>query len=124
VDFSYANTNNTKKENNGTRFDTPSFGVDGKPDSKPDSARRYRSLDRANSAADLETKNNKVKNNKYFQTVKEEDEDFEPQRLSRISKRNVEIEQKLYNKDEEEPGLFEKILMGLGCISRDPAKFK
>jgi hypothetical protein len=38
--------------------------------------------------------------------------------LSRISKRNVEIEKKL-KKEPEEPGLFEKILMGLGCISRD-----
>ncbi len=56
--------------------------------------------------------------------IDEEDDDFGPQRLSRISKRNVEIEKKLKKKEveEEEPGFFEKILVGLGCISRDQQK--
>jgi len=46
---------------------------------------------------------------------------MEPARLSRISKRNVEIEKHLKAK-EEEPSFFERILLGLGCISRDAGK--
>jgi len=60
-------------------------------------------------------------NNPFMSSINDDD-DIEPPRLSRISKRNVEIERKLQKDNGDEPGIFEKILLGLGCISRDNNK--
>jgi serine/threonine protein kinase len=52
-------------------------------------------------------------------------EGLEPQRMSRISKRNLEIGNKrnpIQKRETKEVGLFEQLLVGLGCIARDAKK--